>query len=91
MQRSDAQKMEKQKSEQLFFERYGFLFGEKIIPRGTFYPLHWHDYFECEILLQGSAEHQRNEICTKISAVDTYILSYEDTHSVRAGEALLIF
>ncbi len=91
MPRSDAQKMEKQKSEQLFFERYGFLFGEKIISRGAFYPLHWHDYFECEILLQGSAEHQRNGIRTQIHTGDAYILSYEDTHSVRAEEDLHIF
>lgn len=91
MQHSDAKKMEQPQSEQLFFERYGFLFGEKIIPRGAFYPLHWHDYFECEILLQGSAEHQRNGICTQIHTGDAYILSYEDTHSVRADEDLHIF
>jgi len=91
MPRADVQKMEKQKNEQLFFEHYGFLFGEKMIPRGAFYPLHWHDYFECEILLQGSAKHQRNGICTQIHTGDAYILSYEDTHSVRADEDLHIF
>lgn len=91
MKKRTAKKMEKQEDEQLFFEQYGFLYGEKIIPKNTVYSLHWHDYFECEILFSGRANHRFNEEEYEIKPGDAYVLSYEDTHSIRILEDLHIF
>ena len=91
MQNGNIKKMEKQKNELRFFEQNGFLFGEKYLAAGMSYPLHWHDYFECEILLEGTAEHRCNEEVQTIHAGAAYILTYEDIHAFRVLENARIF
>lgn len=54
-------------------------------------PLHWHDYFECEIVLEGSAEHKINNLTETISPGSAYILSHFDSHEVTPKESLKIF
>lgn len=43
---------------------------------------HWHDFFELEIILSGSARHILNESTSYISENDAFILTQNDFHSL---------
>lgn len=66
-----------------FFDKYGFIISEKSFEAGCHFPLHWHDYFELEIILEGSVEHCLNNTTSTISPGSIFLLSYSDIHSVR--------
>lgn len=46
----------------------------------TYYPLHWHEYFELEILLSGRGVHVCNGKRTTVEAGDAWLLSFCDHH-----------
>jgi len=48
--------------------------------------LHWHDYYEMEIIVSGKALHCLNGQEYELSRGNMYILSYFDYHSVKALE-----
>lgn len=48
------------------------------------YPRHWHDYFELELLMRGTATHDLNGTAYAISPGDAYILTPVDFHEIKA-------
>lgn len=46
------------------------------------YPQHWHDYFEIEIVISGSAEHYYNGTAYNIAKGDCYLLTPVDFHRI---------
>lgn len=63
-----------------------FTITEKSIKTGEEYPLHWHDYFEFEIILSGRAEHMHNQNKYIAHTGNAYLMSYYDFHSFKAIE-----
>ena len=61
-----------------------FLITEKNIRAGDEYPLHWHDYFEFEIITSGCAEHIHNQNKYIAGEGNAYLMSYYDFHSFKA-------
>ena len=45
------------------------------------YPLHWHEYFELEILLSGEGEHRFNGVCRSVREGDVWLMSLCDFHT----------
>lgn len=64
----------------------GLSIYEKTIKAGQTFPLHWHDYFELEIVVYGCAEHIHNQKKYVATKGNVYLLSYFDFHSFRAIE-----
>lgn len=59
---------------------------EKVIQKGEQYALHWHDFFEYEIILDGQAKHVHNQNRELLGAGCAYLMSYYDFHSFYALE-----
>ncbi len=51
------------------------------------YELHWHDYFEIELILSGTAIHELNGIKYHLSPGDIYLLNPTDFHSIKSNDA----
>ena len=66
------------------FGKNGYIIRESKIQKGCEYPVHWHDYFEFEVILDGTGIHTLNDRKYTVSAGSAYLLSYCDFHSIRA-------
>lgn len=64
----------------------GLSMSKKTVKAGKSFPLHWHDYFELEIVVYGCAEHIHNQKKYIATQGNTYLLSYFDFHSFKAIE-----
>lgn len=51
------------------------------------YDLHWHDCFEIELVLEGTANQKLNGITCPLSKGDIYLLNPTDFHSVSESDA----
>lgn len=51
------------------------------------YELHWHDYFEIELVLSGTAIHELNGIKYHLLPGDIYLLNPTDFHSIKSNDA----
>ena len=51
------------------------------ISKDHHYPLHWHEYFELEILLSGEGEHRFNGVCRSVREGDVWLMSLCDFHT----------
>lgn len=60
------------------------IISEKNIKAGESFPLHWHDYFELEIIISGCIEHTHNQQKYIATAGNAYLMSYYDFHSFKA-------
>lgn len=60
------------------------IISEKCITAGETYPMHWHDYFEFEIITSGCMEHTHNQQTYIATAGNAYLMSYYDFHSLKA-------
>lgn len=49
------------------------------------YPQHWHDYFEIEIVAEGSGTHVFNGVAYPFSKGDAYFLTPVDFHEIQAA------
>ena len=58
-----------------------YMIIEKNIRKGEKYPLHWHDFFEYQIILSGCAEHIHSQSRELLKAGSAYLMSYYDFHS----------
>ena len=65
-------------------DEYGFILHERVIPAGTRYPLHWHEFLEFEIIESGTAEHIYNGKTYVVEPGDAYMMCYYDFHEVTA-------
>lgn len=57
---------------------------EKNIKAGETFPLHWHDYFEFEIIISGCIEHTYDQQKYIATAGNAYLMSYYDFHAFKA-------
>lgn len=55
------------------------------------YPLHWHDFFEFEIIVSGQAEHNYNGSIDTVGEGCAYLMSYNDFHGLTAITDLDIY
>lgn len=51
----------------------------------TDYPLHWHNYFEIEIIIDGTGSYVFNGTAYSISKGDAYLLTPVDFHKIEAS------
>lgn len=63
-----------------------FVADNRIKKSGWEFPSHWHDYYELEIIAEGTGIHMYNNNQTKYSKGNAYILSYCDYHSYEIAE-----
>ncbi|MDD6483147.1 MAG: AraC family transcriptional regulator [Clostridiales bacterium] len=66
------------------FDNNDFIIIKKYIKAGDEYPLHWHDYFEFEIITSGCVEHMHNQNKYIAGDGNAYLMSYYDFHSFKA-------
>lgn len=52
--------------------------------------LHWHDYYEIEIILEGRGTHSLNNIRYEIGPGSAFLLSFKDFHSITANSDLKV-
>lgn len=69
----------------------GFSISKHFIEAGTSFPVHWHDYYEFEIVLSGQARHIHNNTVSEIGAGCAYLMCYHDFHSMTALTDLLLY
>ena len=55
-----------------------------------YYPLHGHDYYELELIVQGRGHQWINNVCVPIQRGSLYLLTLSDIHRVEADEPLHI-
>lgn len=63
---------------------------KRLIKSGEHFGPHWHDYFELEIVLDGSGEHIYNNRNYTLSRGSIYLMSYYDFHELSAKEDMQI-
>lgn len=52
------------------------------------YPLHWHSYFELEIILSGEGKYVINDIEYDVSSTKVFLLSTTDFHRVEVSKTI---
>ena len=52
------------------------------------YRQHWHDYFELEVVLQGSGTHYQNDEMYQITQGDAYLLTPVDYHKIESAASI---
>lgn len=62
----------------------GFLLTQRRIAAGTVYPIHWHDFYEFEIICAGQAEHIHNNSRSVVSEGSAFLICLNDFHGVTA-------
>ncbi|MBE6583963.1 MAG: helix-turn-helix domain-containing protein [Ruminococcaceae bacterium] len=81
-------------------KKHNFVLTERNIKKGNGPAPHWHDYFEFELIVEGSATHYLNNGVITLGKGDAYLLSSLDLHTLtfesdvklinlRFGEGLL--
>lgn len=68
--------------ENTIFKEKNFIVVKKTMAAGKPFPVHWHDYFEFEIILSGEGRHIYNNNVYTLSPGCAYLLCYSDFHSV---------
>lgn len=58
--------------------------GEKQLRRGYRSPVHWHDYVEAEIVLDGEVTHWYNGMSLRLHRGDAYVMTPSDFHALQA-------
>ena len=66
-------------------DRRGIIIADSYLPKGTKVSLHWHDYFEYEIILDGELKQIYNGENFEMSRGWAYLMSYHDCHEVIAA------
>lgn len=69
----------------------GFFISKRYIQAGTDFPVHWHDYYEFEIVLSGRARHIHNNTVSEIGTGCAYLMCYHDFHSMTALTDLMLY
>ena len=58
----------------------------RTIPTGHYTKVHWHNYYEMEIILSGKGTHTLNNANYSMERGDVYLLSFYDYHAIRSLE-----
>ena len=64
-----------------YFEKHGFIIRDNLNNPGSSLDSHWHDYYEFELLLEGSYNYHFNNTSYVITPGDAFLLSVNDVHS----------
>ena len=64
--------------------------SEHFYPAGNHAQLHWHDYYELEIILDGSGTHTINDKTYEVVKGSAYLLTMQDVHIILAKTDLKI-
>ena len=62
----------------------------RVIRVGEYYPPHWHDYFELELVLSGTGEQVYNRRKYRLSPGCATLMSYYDFHDFRAKSDMVL-
>lgn len=62
----------------------------RVIRAGEYYPPHWHDYFELELVLSGTGEQGYNRRKYRLSPGCATLMSYYDFHDFRAESDMVL-
>lgn len=65
--------------------------SERHINKNHIVPMHWHEFFELEVVFEGSATHIINNTEFELKAGSAYIITYCDFHQIIPHEDLKIF
>ncbi len=68
--------------ENTIFRKKNFIVVKKTMKAGIPFPIHWHDYFEFEIILSGEGRHIYNNTSYTLTPGCAYLMCYTDFHSV---------
>lgn len=66
------------------------IIGEHFYTAGHLAQLHWHDYYELEIILDGSGTHTINDKTYEVVKGSAYLLTMQDVHIILAKTDLKI-
>ncbi len=69
----------------------GYFISKHSIKAGTVFPVHWHDYYEFEIVLSGRAQHIHNNTVSEIGEGCAYLMCFHDFHSMTAITDLVLY
>lgn len=69
----------------------GFALTKNEISAGTVYPIHWHDFFEFEIIVSGQGEHIYNGSVYTIASGCAYLMCYNDFHGLSATSDITLY
>lgn len=73
-----------------FSDDENFVLRKMHIKKGMEYPLHWHNYYEFEIILDGEGEHIYNNKKYEVLPGDAYLMSYYDFHALTAKKDITL-
>ena len=59
---------------------------ERFLKNGEYFAPHWHDYFELEIVLDGTGEHIYNNTKYTLRRGSIYLMSFYDFHELQAQD-----
>lgn len=68
-----------------------FVVHKKEISAGAAFPIHWHDYYEFEIVVSGKAQHIHNGTTTNITSGCSHLMCYNDFHSLTAITDMVLY
>ncbi len=60
----------------------------RVIRAGEYFPPHWHDYFELELVLSGEGEQVYNRQKCRLGRGSATLMTYYDFHEFRAGSEM---
>lgn len=73
--------MELTEEEREDIEREHIIFRERTVDAGLIVPMHWHDYFEVDLIVFGSVRTRYNDTDFIAGAGSVFVSTYNDAHS----------
>ena len=67
-----------------FFKKYNFVTKDTYIPKDDFCPMHWHEGFEFELILDGTMNHFFSDTPKKLTRGDAYLMTSFNAHAISA-------
>lgn len=65
-----------------FLKKHNYFILIKEFTKGEMHPSHWHDYYELEILLEGTATHSFGDKVCNLSKGDSYLITPIESHGI---------
>lgn len=72
-------------------DKKGFELFKRLIPQGTVYPLHWHNFFEFEIIVSGEGTHTYNSTIYNVKKGSACMMGYYDFHALNAATDVVLY
>ena len=65
-----------------FLKKHNYFILIKEFTKGEMHPSHWHDYYELEILLEGTATHSFGDKVCNLSKGNSYLITPIESHGI---------